>query len=176
MPYYATDVITGNLAAAALSGVQPFRRPWPVSDRAGDVLCEVGRISFASGVNLAINDVIELAVLPANHTLLDWILVNDDFDSATTFTTKIGVMTGAVGDASRAIATVGVELLASGATTFQAAAVTRGSLIGSVGAYRIAPSTSDRSIGCGVVAAPTNPATQRQLDFYLFYRSARYGA
>lgn len=176
MAYYATDIITGNLAAAALSGVQPFRRPTPVTDGVGDVMCDVGRVSFASGVNLAINDVIELAVLPANHVLVDWILVNDDFDSATTFTTKIGIMTGTPGDASRAIATVGVELLASGATTFQAAAVTRGSLIASVGAYRIAPSTSDRSIGCGVVAAPTNPASTRQLDFFLFYRAARYGA
>lgn len=175
MAYYATQLITGTTAAAALSGSQPIRRPPDIARGQGDLQAIQGSIVFASGVNIAINDVIELAVLPADHILVDWILVNDDFDSATTVTVKAGIMTGAPGDASRALATVGVELLASGATTLQAPAVTRGSVVASIGAYRLAPATTDRSIGLGIVAAPTNPATVRQLDFIMFYRWASYG-
>lgn len=176
--YWATNLITGTTTAAALTGVQPIRRPPPSAHNAGDLKSVIGSIIFASGVNLAINDVLELAILPADHVLVDWQLWNDDFCSAPTITVKMGLMTGAVGDAGRALATVGVELLASGSTVLQAPAVTRGSVVASIAGMRTAatPSTSDRSIGLGVVVAPTNPATIRQLDFVMFYRGAVGGA
>jgi hypothetical protein len=174
MAYYATNEITGSTAAAALTGIQALRHSSVISTEAGDVESVTGTIIFASGVNLAINDVIELAVLPADHVPLDFILSNDDFDSAALITIKLGLMTGAVGDAGRAIGTVGVEGIASGSTLLQAAAYTRCAL---ATFQQIAPSTTaDRSIGIGIVAAPTNPATIRRLDFQLFYRAARYGA
>ena len=176
MTYFATDIIVGSNAAAALTGTLPLRRPPPGADQTGELLCDTGRIIFASGVNLAINDVIELAVLPEDCVLVDWILCNDDFDSNTTLQVRIGLMTGAPGDAGRALATVGAELLATGSTTLQAAAITRGSVAAKIGAYRIAPTGSPRSIGMGIEAAPTNIASIRQLDFIMFYRAARYGA
>ena len=172
MTYYATNEITGTTTAAALTGQQVLRRSSVVASAAGDVLSVTGSIIFASGVNLAINSIVELVVLPADHVPIDFILVNDDFDSATTITVKLGVMTGLVGDAGRALATVGVEGLASGATTLQAAAFSRNAL---AAWYRMAPASADRSIGLGVVAAPTDPATIRQLDFTMLYRWSRYG-
>lgn len=176
--YYATSLITGNTAAAALTGTQPLRRPPPTSRSGAEVQSVRGILVFASGTDLVINDVIELAILPADHVIVGWELWNDDFDSAASFTTKIGLMTGEPGDASRLIGTVGVELLASGSTVMQAAAVTRGSVVASIAGMRTAgtPSTSNRGVGMAVVAAPTNPATIRQLDFVLQYRAAHQGA
>lgn len=176
MAYYATDAITGSNAAAPLTGSQPLKHPVPTGDQAGELLTDTGRLIFASGVNLAINDVIELAILPADHVLVDWIFLNDDFDSATLVVGRIGFMTGNPGDASRLLATVGAELLATASATLQAPAVTRGSVVAKVAAYRTAPLTVDRSIGFGVEVAPTNIASIRQLDFIMFYRAARYGA
>jgi hypothetical protein len=176
--YYATNLITGTTTAAALTGDQPLRRPAVDAAAAGTVKSVTGTIIFASGVNLDISAVIELAILPADHVLLDWMLLNDDFDSATTVTVKMGLMTGSPGDADRLLATVGVELLASGATTLQSAAVTRGSVVASITGMRtcMASSSSDRSIGLGIVAAPTDPATIRRLDFVMYYRSAYFSA
>lgn len=174
MAYYATNEITGTTTAAALTGQQPLRRPSVNTPEIGDVAEVTGSIIFASGVILAINSVIELAVLPADCVPLDFVLINDDFDSATTITIKLGLMSGLVGDAGRALATVGVEGIASGSTLLQAAAYTRCAL---AAFSQIAPSsTVDRSIGLGVVAAPTDPATIRRLDFQFYYRAARYGA
>lgn len=174
--YWATNLITGNTTAVALTGTQAIRHP-PVSARGTSELHVRGTIIFASGVNLAINDVIELAILPADHVLTGWELWNDDFDSATLVTIKMGLMTGTVGDASRLLATVGVELLASGATTLQAPAVTFNSVVASIAGMRTVqtPTTVDRSIGMGIVAAPTNIASIRQLDFVMRYRAAQFG-
>lgn len=174
MAYFATNEITGSNVAVALTGIQALRHSSVIGSEAGDVLEATGTIIFASGVNLATNDLIELAVLPADHVPLDFVLINDDFDSATSITIKLGLMSGTVGDAGRALATVGVEGIASGSTLLQAAAYTR-CLLGTFS--QIAPiSTADRSIGLGIVAGPTNPATSRRLDFQFYYRPARYGA
>lgn len=177
MSYFATNEITGTTTAAALTGQQPLRRPPNIANGIGEVQQVTGTIIFASGVNIATNDVIELCVLPADHVLIDWMLLNDDFDSAATLTIKIGHIAGTPGNANRVLADVGVELLASGATTLQAPAVTRGSVVASIAGMRtmMTPATADRSIGLGVVAGPTNPATIRQLDFIMYYRWQRYG-
>jgi hypothetical protein len=177
MAYYATNEITGSTTAVALTGIQTLRHSSVISTEAGDLVEVTGTIIFASGVNPAINDLIELAVLPADHVPVDFILSNDDFDSngTPTITIKLGLMTGTVGDAGRVLATVGVEGIASGSTLLQAPAYTRCAL---ATFQQIAPSTLvDRSIGLGIVAsAATNPATIRRIDFQLFYRAARYGA
>jgi hypothetical protein len=190
MAYYATNEITGNTTAVALTGVQVFRHPTVSARAAADVQSVTGTIILASGTNLAINDVIELVVLPADHIPLDFLLTTDQFDSNATPTlaANIGLMTGSIGDASRIQTAVG--------STF-GAAVKFGSVAGSTAragqsngtasaltlvqyAQTIAQTTSntaDRSIGLAVTtAAATNPATARRLDFTLFFRWSRYGA
>jgi hypothetical protein len=171
--YYATNALTGNIVAAALTGQIVQRHPCIVADGAGDVITECATISFASGVNPVINDVIELGVLPADHVPIDWMLIGDDFDSATGVTIAIGIMAGTVGDTTRVYTDVGVEALASGSTTLQAAAFLRNV---SVTWGRVAPTSGDRSIGLTFAAAPTtNPSTTRRLDFIYSYRWSRYG-
>lgn len=170
--YYATNRLTGTIVAAALTGQIVQRQPVPISDGVGDVMVEHATISFASGVNPAANDVIELGILPADHVPVDWFLVNDDFDSTTSITIAIGIMTGTVGDASRDYTTVGVEALASGSTQLQAA----GFLRCVTGTWcRLAPSSADRSIGLTFPAVGTAPATVRKLDFVYSYRWSRFG-
>lgn len=178
MAYYAGSEIQGGTTAVAKTGVIPVQRPAVVSARAGDVLHVCSTIIFLNGTNIAINDVIEMLVLPADHVPIDFLIVNDDLDSATTFTAKAGLMSGTPGDATRALATVGTEILASASATFQAAAATASPVSAAQAALfnRITPSSSDRSIGIGVQAAPTNPATDRRIDLHVWYRWSRYGA
>jgi hypothetical protein len=177
MSYYAGSEIQGGTTAVAKTGLVPIQRPAVVSARAGDVLHVVSTIIFANGTNIAINDVIEMLVLPADHVPVDFLIVADDLDSATTIQAKAGLMSGTPGDSSRALATVGTEILADASTTFQGAAAV-GSPISAAQAVlfnRITPSSSDRSIGIGISAAPTNPATSRRVDLHLWYRWSRYG-
>jgi hypothetical protein len=172
MSYYATNALTGTIVAAALTGQIVQRRPCITADDAGTVITECATISFASGVNPAANDVVELGILPADHVPVDWFLINDDFDSATSITAAIGIMAGAVGDTTRVYTDVGVEALASGSTQLQAAGFLR--CVAGTWA-RLAPSSADRSIGLTFPAVGTAPATTRRLDFIYSYRWSRYG-
>lgn len=190
MPYYATTIITGSTAAAALSGVQPIRRPPDIARAQGDVQTVMGVLTFASGLNLAVNDVIELAILPADHVPLDFVLVTDQFDSnaATTLAGNLGVMSGAVADAARIQTAVGTEFgaaikwggtagslakpgYANGGANVLTNAMYATNVLG------VAPSsTADRSIGMAITAlAATNPATARTLRFAFTFRWSSYG-
>lgn len=189
--YLATSLITGAVAGAALTGVQVVRRPPIVSRSGGDVIAVTGSITLASGTNLAANDVIELAILPADHLPIDFLLYAGQWDSnaAPTLAANFGVMTGAVGDASRNQATVGTEggaavkwgsvagcTARAGQSNGTASTLTLVQYAQSLAL--VTPSTTaDRSFGMAITAAAaTNPATTRRLDFTLFYRSTAFGA
>lgn len=138
-----------------------FQSPWatgqkqaPTSREAGGVVCE--RYSFTVSANVAENDIIELGILPALHTVVDAVLIVDE---AGTATYDVGIMSGVVGDPS-ASRTCGNELFASAA---DAAAVRMSKLAG----FRIAPTTSDRSIGVKVLGAGITAASQK-IDLLLF--------
>lgn len=190
MTYYATNEITGNVVAVALTGQQIVRHPVPIGDDVGTVMCYQGRIDFPSGVNLAINDVIEVAILPADHVPVDWIITCDQFDSnaAPTLTVTVGIMTGNVGDTTRTQANFagtpeGGAAIPLGKGTVTSPQYLRNGLFQTFANLgflwpRVAPSfTADRSVGLTFpAAAATNPATTRRLDFQLFTRIARYGA
>jgi hypothetical protein len=178
MPYFASNQITGSTTAVALTGTVPVRTPVPVTDAVGEVLVQHATIIFPNGTLVPINSIIEMCTLPADHVPVDWALINDDFDSATTMQGRMGLLAGTPGDATRLIANVGAEILAAASTIPQAAAFTR---LGHTAAQavlfgRIAPSTVDRTIAMAVTAAPTDIAADRRMDFLFFYRAARYGA
>jgi hypothetical protein len=133
-------------------------------------------IAFLSGTAVAANDVIELAVLPAGFALVDYRLWSvDDWDTngTPTLAARVGLMTGAPGDAGRALGTVGSEFRAA-AVIFNSAqtAFEASTLITSL----VAATTADRSIGMGItVSAATNPSATRTLNCMLAYTPLRGG-
>lgn len=126
----------------------------PVSGEAGTVVAE--RYSFTITDDLDQGDIIELAVLPAYHTVVDAILISS---TMTTTTLDVGIMSGAVGstDQSR---TSGDELFDGAAT---------GSVVrmSAPAGFRIAPVEADRSIGVKVVTADIT-ASGQVVDLILF--------
>jgi hypothetical protein len=100
---------------------------------------------------LAVGDIIELAVLPADCVIVDAMLDADDLDSNATqaLAYDVGLMSGPVGlkDANR---TVSNQLFA-GATTGQAAGAARAT---ARSAFAVQPKPVDRSIGLKVTTAP----------------------
>lgn len=188
--YYQTTELQGGAANATDltgTGVAPIRRPAVIGDDAATVLCSKGTITFLNATNPILNDVIELAILPADHVPVDWVLTLDQFDSnaAPTFAVTIGMMTGLPGDTSRLAAAVGTEggsALPCGKGVVASPRYLRNGVYGTfvdqgVTWDRVAPTNADRSVGLFIQAiAATNPATTRILSFFLFYRTARYGA
>lgn len=179
MAYYASSLITGSTTAVAKTTAIPLLQPYPSVMSAGEVSSVIGSISFASGTNPVANDVVELCILPAGCVVVDWYMLNDDFDTSgsPTITIKGGLISGTPGDATRDYTKVGAELWAAGTTLLQGAAFTRmNTTTAAQMVWRLAPSESDRSLGFTFdAAATTNPAAARRIDFALFYRSASYG-
>ncbi|MNF76384.1 hypothetical protein D3C87_1235240 [compost metagenome] len=117
-----------------------LRKMVPVSRESGGVVAE--KYKFVITKDLAANDIIELAVLPAYHTIVDAILITDEVGAATF---NVGIMSGAVGSPDQA-RTSGTELFIA-ATDF---AVTR--MVNPVG-FRVTPVEGDRSIGVKVLGS-----------------------
>lgn len=125
------------------------RRQAPVSAEAGGVVCEKYRYTIPAGTNLAVNDIIELAVLPAYHTVVNAILITD---ALATTTIDVGIMSGTVGSPDQA-RTCGNELFAAAAN----GSVVRNS---KPEGFRIVPIEGDRSIGLKVLTAGVTGAGQ----------------
>lgn len=117
----------------------------PTSREAGGVVAQ--RFEATIGADLDVGDIVELAVLPAYHTVVDAIL--DTEALGTDVNVDVGVMSGAVGDPDNT-RTCGDELFS--AEDASAAAVVRAS---ESSAFTIAPAGADRSIGVKVSAAVT---------------------
>lgn len=125
------------------------RKQAPVSSESGTVKCERYTYTIPAGLNLAIGDIIELAVLPAYHTVVDATVVAD---AVGTSTFDVGIMSGTLGSNDQA-RTCGNELFAAAA----GGAVTRMSK--PVG-FRIVPIEGDRAIGAKVLVAGVTGAAQ----------------
>lgn len=120
----------------------------PTGDCAGEVVTE--KYTFTVTANLAASDIIELACLPAGHTIVDAIFYVDEAGAATY---DVGVMSGAWGDKSQS-RTIGAELWSGAAdATFLRLAL--------IGALRLAATDADRSIGVKVVGAGITAASQK---------------
>lgn len=125
-------------------GVLPVAYP----DQAGVTVTQ--RFEHTIAANLALNDILELACLPAGCELVDAVLAVDDLDSNGTplIALDVGIMSGAWGE-NNGSRTCGAEIFAAD-TTARTGGVARPSL---VGAYRIAATAADRSIGVKIQAA-----------------------
>lgn len=129
-----------------------------VAAEAGVTISERFTYTVPAGTTIADGDIIELAILPAYHTVTDAILV---LDEAGTATYDVGIMSGTPGDPS-ASRTSGNEYFAGAAD----AAVTR---MTKAAGFRVAPIAGDRSIGLKVTGAAITGAGQ-VLDLVLFYK------
>ncbi len=145
-------------------------KPAPISDD-GDLVTV--RYEYSLAAALVVNDIIEMGVLPADHVPVDFAVDCDDLDTngVPTITLNCGVMSGTPGVADVA-RTVGTEFL-SASTVAQAGGVVRAA---TVGAFRVAPAATDRSVGFKVAAAPATGAATGKIGLTLYYRAARYGA
>lgn len=106
------------------------------------------RFDHAFAVAPALNDILELACLPAGARVVDMILDGDDLDSGTAIVVDVGIMSGNWGDESGS-RTVGAEFF-SGSTLLQAGGVARPTL---KTAFRTTPAANDRSIGVKIATA-----------------------
>jgi hypothetical protein len=121
------------------------RTQTPTSREAGGVVAQ--RFEATIDANMDVGDIVELAVLPAYHTVVDAILDTDALGAGVNV--DVGIMSGAVGDTG-GTRTCGNELFS--AQDASAAAVVRAS---KSSAFTIAPAGADRSIGVKVSAAVT---------------------
>lgn len=104
-------------------------------------------------------NIIDFAILPADTVLVDAILDSDDIDTngAPAVLLDVGIMTGLPGedlDEAGAARTCGAEVF-SGATVGQAGTVARPTV---KGAFRIAATAKDRSVGIKVATQSATAA------------------
>lgn len=128
----------------------------PVPAAAGIVVTE--RFTFKITSNLAVNDIIELGILPAYSTVTDLILISDEVGTATF---DVGLMSGTVGSTDGA-RTSGNQFIAGAAdaSTVRMSAAT---------GFRLAASDTDRSIGVKVLTAGIT-ASGQVIDLLVSYR------
>lgn len=108
----------------------------------------------ATGDGTALNDIIEMAQIPAGCRVLDMILDSTDLDTGgPTITLDVGIMSGDWGDPDPA-RTCGAEFFAA-STVAQAGTAARPTL---ATAFRTGVATNHRSIGVKIAAAATAKA------------------
>lgn len=128
-------------------------------DCAGDVIQNRYEADLAStplkGVTLAVGDIIDMGIIPANTTVTDLLIDSDDLDSnvSPALAYDVGVLSGTPGDTGTR--TCGTEFFAA-TTASQAAAVTR---MSKGTGFRVAPAAYDRSIGIKITTAAATQAT-----------------
>lgn len=128
------------------------RLPALAADRAGDALCVVSEYTVEAA--LALNDIVEMAAVPAGMLVGDATLVCDDTDSggAPAIVLNVGFMSGdylAALDSAGAARTCGSEIF-SALTTAQAGGAVRAS---AATAFNQASALADRSVGIKVTTA-----------------------
>lgn len=107
--------------------------------------------------DLVANNVIDLGILPAGHTIHGAVLAPDDLDTGATLTLDVGIMSGVIGDAVNA-RTVGTELYAASTAAQTGVPVTAST---TKSAHTIPAAAFDRSIGVKIVGAPTGATAGR---------------
>lgn len=133
----------------------------PCGDSAGEVICERFSIVIPAGTNPAVNDVIEIAGLPAFHSIVDATVV---VDNLATTALDIGLVSGTFGENNGA-RTCGNELFAA-----QAAASQLSARMSKVVGFRMAPYAVDIGIGLKVLTAGFTGSGQ-VIDLILYYRA-----
>lgn len=142
MATIASQFATGQLATVS-------------GDCAGDVIVGDYFMDITTAQNVT-GTIIDLGILPAGHTVSDVILIPDDLDTATGMTLDVGIMSGTPGDIVSVRTCDAVIFAAS--TAAQTAAVARPTL---ATAFKILPTSVDRSIGVKIAAQATTAVAGR---------------
>lgn len=125
-------------------------------DCAGDVVVNEYFIDVTAA-QIDAGNMFDLGPLSAYHRVVDMTLIPDDLDTGSpAITLDVGIMTGAVGDATSA-RTMGAEYF-SASTAAQGATPTRMSL---ATGFKVLPTEADRSIGVKVVTDAATAAAGR---------------
>jgi hypothetical protein len=124
---------------------------------AGDVITNDYFVDVTAA-QIVLNDIIDIGILPANHTVVDAILIPDDLDTnvSPTIALDVGIMSGTPGDTETA-RTCGSELFAA-STAAQGGTPTR---MSKKDGFLIKPTAADRSIGVKFQAAAATAAAGR---------------
>lgn len=134
---------------AAVTKVSPFSdnvQPTNYGDCAGDVVVNQFYIDVTAA-QIDAGNMFDVGILPANHTVVDMILIPGDLDSGTpAITLDVGILSGDVGDAT-STRTMGAEFF-SASTAAQGGTAERMSL---ASGFKVLPTEADRSIGVKVV-------------------------
>ena len=134
------------------------RKQAPVSGEARNVVTE--RFDFTIGADMAANDIVELAVLPAYHFVVDAVLILSAGLGAGR-TVDVGIMSGDVGEEDNT-RTSGNELYAA-----QDSAAAVASRMVKADGFLLAPGNKDRSIG--VKVSDTVTAANQKVTLVLQY-------
>lgn len=142
-------------------------RPMPTADDS-DVLAI--RMEYSLAAVLALNDVIYMGDLPANHVPVDFMLDSDDVSTAADITMGVGIINATDNGLSAAAADGGAGwLLAS--TIGQAGGMARPT---TNVMSRVTSSESNRRVGVHISAGATATVTGK-VGLTLLYRAASYG-
>lgn len=154
------------LPAAEQNGPIPIAYP----DCAGDVVVNRYEIDLAgavlTGKTLAVDDVIDIGVIPALSTVVDVVIDSDDLDTGASpaIAFDVGVLTGTPG--STGTRTCGNQFFA-GSTVSQAGGVAR---MAKAAGFRIAPASTDTSVGIKITAAAATQATSGKIGVSVFVK------
>lgn len=160
------------MAAKYLASKQVANK-YPAISPSGAQDLVAARGDFTLTAALEQDDVIEMVVLPPNCVVVDVILDTADIESTgTSSTLSVGTMAGTPLDSTLANRTV-TENIVAGSTVGQAGGIVRASV---VGATRIAPVETERSIGVLVKAAPATGATSGTMSLTVLYRPSIFAA
>lgn len=138
----------------------PFTK-WVITtvtgDCAGDVITNDYYVDLLAS-EIVLNDVIDIGILPANHTVVDMVLIPDDLDTngAPTLALDVGIMSGTPGDTT-SVRTCSNEFFAAD-TSARTGVV---SAMSKKDGFIVKPSTADRSIGVKFQAAAATAAAGR---------------
>ena len=139
------------------------------SDCAGDVVenryeIDLTRAPF-KGAALAVNDIIDLGIIPATQKVVDVIIESDSLDTnaSKTLAFDVGVITGTPGD-STSVRTCGSEFFAA-TQIARAGGVAR---MSQAAGFRVDRVDSDKSIGLKITTAAATLATTGKLGLIVF--------
>ena len=143
--------------------------PSIVPERASDVVAVRNTVAISKVAE--VGDTYEMVILPANCVVVDMILDSDDISTAADVTMDVGIMAGSPYAATLANRTGGKEFF-DASTVGQAGGVVRPTL---KGAFRVAPTKEDRSIGIKMAAVATATAVGT-IGLTVLYRPTINGA
>ena len=154
------------LPASEQSGPVPIAYP----DCAGDVVVNRYEIDLAAlpltGKTLALNDVLDVGIIPATAQVVDVVIDSDDLDTngSPALTFDVGVLSGSPG--TTGTRTCGNEFFAA-TNVAQAGGVVR---MTKAAGFRVARANTDTALGVKITAAAGTQASSGKIGISVFIK------